>query len=120
MRVTKRFCTNCNGEGDLIDVVLYNGNKEAGVPASEAKRTPRSYDEESDDYDVTETSAPYPCGKCGGAGFYFYIDDEDRFGETLKLSELPKDAKLGEVSGPEEWLRYHDGKPANFVWKSWR
>ncbi len=120
MKVTKRWCSNCEGEGDLVNVVKRNGETDSGWPAIGARedlRHDNADDRDPDDYDVVSLSDSYPCKNCGGSGFFFYIEEEGRSGETILLEQLPKDAELVEVSGPELWVARHKRQQANFIWK---
>lgn len=119
MNVTKRRCTNCEGEGALVDVVKYGGETEKGLPASAAAEAVRDRPDEGepDYYAIKEASAPYPCDLCRGPGFYFYLEDEARFGESIRLDELPSDAVVIRVKGTPEWNEQHEGQPADFIWK---
>jgi len=117
MKVTKKWCSNCEGEGHLVDVTKEGGETENAWPASAAREINNAVrdGEEPSDYAVVEASAPYPCSICGGPGFYFYIDDEDRFGESIRLDELSPDAELRTVKGPEDWTALHRGRPVGFM-----
>ena len=121
MKVTKRRCTTCEGEGALLDVVNHGGETEKGLPASaavQAKREPDDDDEgEPDNYSIKEVGEPYQCSVCRGPGFYFYIEDRDRFGESIRLDELPSDAEVVRVNGTPDWNRHHEGRPVDFIWK---
>jgi hypothetical protein len=104
MNVTQRFCADCEGEGKLVDIVERAGEgPERGLPASAMQDT-------EEDRPV-KFSASYTCDECGGEGFYFYIEDEDRYGQTLRRSELPPNARLFEISGPAEWIEQQTRKP---------
>jgi len=119
MKVTKRWCSNCEGEGYLVDVVKHGGESEAGLPASVAKEIRTSTDDgdEPDDYAIAKASEPRPCGVCGGPGFFFYIQDDDRYGESIKLNDLPATFELVDVSGPPGWHERHQGQSAYFIYK---
>jgi hypothetical protein len=105
MKVTQRWCTNCEGEGRLVDVEKYRSASERGVPESsrEEIRERLALGEEPSEGAIISASEPYPCKECGGMGYYFYIEEEDRLGQTIMLAQLPDDAVIVRISGPQEW-----------------
>ena len=113
LRVTQRWCSNCEGEGKLVDVEKHDAGSESSLPASAAREL-RFLDEDGSEPEygqIIKASAPRDCKICAGKGYYFYIEEEERWGESLTFAELPTDVRLIGISGPHEWVDRQKREP---------
>jgi hypothetical protein len=129
MIVTQRWCTSCEGDGALADVVKYGGEGEDGWPLHRAKADLEGFQrrQESDESyepeygDVLELSRTYECDRCGGSGFYFYVESlapSQSCSDVVFLRDLPADAAICDISGPAEWVASQERAPVRRIERS--